>query len=137
MGNKLWDCMYLTAPVPDPLYASSLQVDQRSAVTGVVTLNGWIGPVLGVDGKIKAALDIGLNTVYIPKNEGQPYLESYPDNVKLVDGAVELIKSILDHDGQPAAGLAHAPTGFSGCATNMSFMRNAFSMVSTQRIELG
>ena len=72
---------------------SGIQVDNKVAMTGEVSILGLVKPVGGVVSKINAALKAGITKVYIPKENNQK-LFSEIEGIKIL--AVEKLEEIID-----------------------------------------
>ncbi len=60
---------------------TGIAVRKDVAMTGEVTLRGWVFPIGGLKEKLLAALRSGISTVLIPQ-ENEKDLAEIPDNVK-------------------------------------------------------
>ena len=74
-----------------------ISVDPRAAYTGEVSIRGEVCPVGGVDQKIRAAQEAGLETVYIPKANWQDRYASEKARVVPVSCLAEVLQ-VLESD---------------------------------------
>jgi Lon-like ATP-dependent protease len=71
---------------------NGISLDQRTAYTGEISIAGDVRPVGGVDQKLRAAQEAGLNCVYIPQANWQERYANY--SVKVIP--VKKLEDVLD-----------------------------------------
>lgn len=74
-----------------------IPVDQSVALTGSLSIRGYVLPVGGVTGKIEAAAEAGIKKVLIPKSNMQDVMveKHYKDKIEIVP--VETLSDVLKH----------------------------------------
>lgn len=76
-----------TLGVLDDLVEEELTAGERVAVTGTMTVSGYVGPVGGVAQKAAAVRDLGVEYFIVPRSLGE---ETLAELVEVVDGKVEI-----------------------------------------------
>ncbi|GAB6054873.1 ATP-dependent protease LonB [Methanobacterium movens] len=74
-----------------------IPVDQSVALTGSLSIRGYVLPVGGVTGKIEAAAEAGIKKVLIPKSNMQDVMieSRYKDKIEIIP--VETLSDVLKH----------------------------------------
>lgn len=73
----------------------NLPVDNYVAMTGELSIRGYVKPVGGVPAKIEAAKRAGAKTVIIPKENWQDSFKTYDINIIAVDRIEEVIENVI------------------------------------------
>jgi len=74
---------------------NNLPVDNYVAMTGELSIRGYIKPVGGIMPKIEAAKKAGAKTVIIPKENWQDSFKTYDLNIIAVDRIEEVIEHVI------------------------------------------
>jgi Lon-like ATP-dependent protease len=93
-------------------------VDNRIAMTGEVSIRGFVKPIGGVIAKIEAAKQAGATRVIIPKDNWQDMMRQF-DGVEIlpVERIEQVLEAALLPDWQPEAEKVAAPAPMLASAT--------------------
>lgn len=75
--------------------AANIPVDNRTALTGEISIQGKVKPVGGIPAKIEAARAAGVGRIIIPKENWQESFETIPIEIIMVEDIFEVIDIVF------------------------------------------